>query len=267
MTDNYSVKETISERINYLNNLCEFLEGRIRNAPSGHLRISTQRGKIKYYHRDETIIKNGKYISDSSRSVAEALAQKEYEEQALAAAREELTYLKRALEAYPDETAEDKYDKLSTKRKELVVPTVKSARLFRDEWINAQFARKRSDNDGSELYTNKGEKVKSKSELIIANQLYTDGIPYRYECALELAGTGTIHPDFTILNVRTRQEIYWEHLGMMDNQEYIQKALRRIAAYEREGYYLGERLIVSWETSKISLSVRLVQMKIKEYFK
>ena len=27
-----------------------------------------------------------------------------------------------------------------------------------------------------------------------------------------------IHPDFTVLNVRTREILYWEHLGMMDNK-------------------------------------------------
>ena len=38
-----------------------------------------------------------------------------------------------------------------------------------------------------------------------------------------------IHPDFTVLNVRTREILYWEHLGMMDNKEYIESALAKIA--------------------------------------
>ena len=35
-------------------------------------------------------------------------------------------------------------------------------------------------------------------------------VPYHYEAPLYLKGRGIIHPDFTVLNIRTRQEYYWE---------------------------------------------------------
>ena len=57
--------------------------------------------------------------------------------------------------------------------------------------------------------------VRSKSESMIALQLYTEKIPFRYECALQLGET-TLYPDFTILHPKTGEIFYWEHFGMMD---------------------------------------------------
>jgi len=70
-----------------------------------------------------------------------------------------------------------------------------------------------------ELYTAKGERVRSKSEIIIADSLMRAGVPYRYEFPIILNGYGKIYPDFTVLNVGLRKELYWEHLGMMDDSE------------------------------------------------
>lgn len=52
--------------------------------------------------------------------------------------------------------------------------------------------------------------MRSKSEVIIADLLNKEGIPYRYEFPLYLKEFNTVYPDFTILNVRKRKEIYWE---------------------------------------------------------
>lgn len=61
-------------------------------------------------------------------------------------------------------------------------------------------------------YTNRGELVRSKSEMIIANLLAQNEIPYEYEKALWL-GNKRIHPDFTIeLDFET---YYWERCMMM----------------------------------------------------
>ena len=60
-----------------------------------------------------------------------------------------------------------------------------------------------------ELVTNNGEIVRSKSEKIIADLLFMLGIPYVYECPLDTPG-GTIYPDFTILDISTRDALGWD---------------------------------------------------------
>ena len=82
--------------------------------------------------------------------------------------------------------------------------------------------------EGLTQKTENGELVRSKSEVLIANYLLHANVPYIYELPIVLDNR-IIHPDFTVLNVRTREILYWEHLGMMDNKEYIESALAKIA--------------------------------------
>ena len=59
--------------------------------------------------------------------------------------------------------------------------------------------------------TEKGELVRSKSELLIADMYYSLGIPYKYEAGVKLRGGIVRYPDFTLLRVRDRKEFYHEH--------------------------------------------------------
>jgi len=58
-----------------------------------------------------------------------------------------------------------------------------------------------------------------KSEVFIDMALFTNNIPFRYECALEL-GHSTLYPDFTIRHPKTGEICYWEHFGLMDDPSY-----------------------------------------------
>ena len=59
--------------------------------------------------------------------------------------------------------------------------------------------------------------------------------------------------------------ILWEHLGLMDIPEYAEKAIRKITAYEVNGYFPGENLILTMETRGQPLDVRLVNKLIRKY--
>lgn len=84
----------------------------------------------------------------------------------------------------------------------------------------------------------RGERVRSKTEKIIADKLYSMGIPYRYEYPVKIKGYGMIYPDFMLLNISTRENICFEHFGMMDNAEYCEKAIKKIEGYIKSGYVL-----------------------------
>ena len=63
-----------------------------------------------------------------------------------------------------------------------------------------------AESDKSDYHTYRGERVRSKSEKIIADELDRHGIPYHYEMPLLLRVDGQMkefHPDFTIMNVTT----------------------------------------------------------------
>ena len=91
--------------------------------------------------------------------------------------------------------------------------------------------------------TDKGDYVASKSEMIIANKLYSLGIHYEYEKEVVI---GNVHfrPDFTI-STKDGRIFYWEHAGMMDEPEYRRRHDDKMDFYERNGIRLQENLIVT----------------------
>ena len=134
------------------------------------------------------------------------------------------------------------------------------------KWQDYSYQGKDFDTNMPEYYSAKMERVRSKSELIIADLLNKEEIPYRYECPIYLKGMGKIYPDFTVLNVKQRKEYYWEHFGMMDDPVYVKKTLQKITAYELNGIFPGEELIITYETRKNPLNRKVVNSIIRHYF-
>jgi len=97
------------------------------------------------------------------------------------------------------------------------------------------------------VYTTKiGIKVRSKSEVSIANTLTEHNIPYRYEAPLKL-GSKTIYPDFITLNPYTGQTTIWEHFGMIHESEYEQHMINRMNLYEQHSYIPFLTVIYTFE--------------------
>ena len=95
--------------------------------------------------------------------------------------------------------------------------------------------------------------------------LEKQGIPYKYEQALSLGRFGSVRPDFTCLNVRTRTEYIWEHFGMMDDEDYSNKNISKINAYEDNGFHAGNNLIMTFETSKYPINSSIIKTMIQTY--
>ena len=112
----------------------------------------------------------------------------------------------------------------------------------------------------------KNEYVRSKSEALIAMNLYMEKIAYRYECELKI-GKAVFYPDFTILHPLTGKEIYWEHFGKMDLPEYAKNAADKLHMYARNGIYPGDRLITTYDTMEQPLDTAIVQKLITYHFK
>ena len=86
-----------------------------------------------------------------------------------------------------------------------------------------------------------------------------------YERPLYLNGYGTVYPDFTFYSKRMKQEIYWEHEGMMDNQEYARSAIKKINLYQMNGIFPGERLILTFETEMDILNSKIINALVEKY--
>ena len=155
--------------------------------------------------------------------------------------------------------------KLHTQRQLLVTPIEPIWEKELARWYDSEYHGKEFYEGTAEIVTEKGERVRSKSEKILADYFYRNNILYQYEKPLYLKGYGTIYPDFTFLSKKTRKEIYWEHEGMMDKPEYAKSAVKKIESYQRNGIHLGERLILTFETELTVLNSQIVEELVERY--
>lgn len=83
--------------------------------------------------------------------------------------------------------------------------------------------------------TERGDLVRSKSELVIADKLYARGVEYAYEQPLVLPNGRIRYPDFTITDHARGITFYWEHLGLLDDPGYRARWERKRAEYLEAG--------------------------------
>lgn len=83
--------------------------------------------------------------------------------------------------------------------------------------------------------TERGELVRSKSEVIIANMLHKLHIAYAYEQPLRADDGSVRYPDFTIDDAETGQRIFLEHLGMLDEPAYRRRWEAKRVWYQQHG--------------------------------
>ena len=263
------LQEALLKKEEELSNLITQIRQSLCDAPSGQLRISAKGKKIQYYYRTQETngpFRNGQYIRKKDQELAYRLAQRDYDRKLLEIAEKELASVQRLLNVYNAQELQEVYGQMNPYRKAMVAPKVVSDELFAEQWKNVCYEGKPFAEGSPEIYTEKGERVRSKSEKIIADMLHRNGILYRYEYPIYLQGLGTVYPDFTILNVKECKEIYWEHLGMMDNSDYCERALLKLNRYTKNGIHLGDRLIISHETSKRPLETAVIEKIIKANF-
>ena len=239
-------------------------ERELKGAPEGSVLVKSYKKGAQFYYRENPNDRNGKYMPVSDQKRAVLLMQKAYDRKALAAAQRQKSALDSFLKKYDPQALSNVFDRESLIRQGHLRPFELPDAQYAKAWRLAAYEGKPFRDDMPVHYTEKQERVRSKSEVLIANALIRAGIPYRYECPLNLSEQ-VIHPDFTILRMRDRREVYWEHLGMMDDAEYRNQAFLRIRAYEESGIFPGDGLILTVETGRLPLNAVIIQRIIGQY--
>lgn len=233
----------------------------------GRLDIIHNKNTEQYYHRIGSVQSEGKYLKKSEIKLIQELAQKSYEKKMLHMARKNRKCIQQFLAQYKVDGITTIYEGLPGERQKLIQPYILPQEEFVKNWQQQTYRKKEVviQEDSNGIYSEKGELVRSKSEKILADKLHTMDIPYHYEKPLYLKGYGWIYPDFHALNVRTREEFYWEHLGMMDNPEYCEKAIKKIECYEKNHIFPGESLIITYETKEHPINIKIIEQMVKQY--
>ena len=250
-----------------LNDRLKVLEEALQNVPEGRLRISPKKNRVNYYRIVDSGDAQGTYIKKADENLVRQLAQKSYNILAYKQTRKNLEAIRNFNQNYSSDYLDQIYDSLSPIRRQLIQPVVPRDEEFIADWLAKHPGYQNPLPFTDETYTAKRMPVRSKTEKFIADQLDALGIPYVYEPKLVLPNYKTIYPDFLILNRRTRKEVYWEHLGMMDDPDYCETNTLKIDAYQKNGYWLGQSLIITFETSKHSLNTLYMQQIIDRYFR
>ena len=252
------------KEINYeifrLNNVKIEIADAIKTAPAQKLRCATNKGYYQYYCGKE-------YLGKDKRDYAARIAQKEYCEKLDKKLEQYQKVLSTVQTLYENEELEEIYRSLHPARKALVKPLVQPIEEIIKDFEAIEYEPKGFDKeDMTEYYTIKGERVRSKSEKIIADELYRYQIPYKYEFPLTLATHNRniqLYPDFTALNKRTGKRWIIEHYGLMDRTSYYENAMQKLDLYEKNNFLLGNNLNLFHETATSPISINVVRKYIK----
>lgn len=266
-----------------VNKLIQQTQTALESAPPGSLIIKRNKGYVQYYRRMPGAAGNAIYLPRSEIILIRALAQKDYDKKVLkilrrcAAEASRLYALVRA--DPPDRSVEPAlfsnlyqsldtlYDSLSAERQELITPVVPTTKQYVKAWLEEPYERMGFRADDNTRYFSKGHgRLRSKSELYIADQLYYGRYPAKYECPLIL-GSVRLHPDFTILDTHTRTDKYLEHGGMLGDSDYIDAMIRKIETYESHGIFRGESLFLTGESAGMPFDTRSFDRLLTHYFR
>ena len=282
------LKEMLTKEENRLRKIKRIVDERLNDAPEGTLRVNASERCVQYALYGE-LGKTGEigvdsdfeqrkntnegvkkrktrsYIKKEDMPLVRSLAQKSYDQKVKKLVDRRLKQVERLGKEYSDGEIDELYYDLSSIRKSLVDAVEKPWEQKLQEWKSVPYVGKEFRPGIPEIFSKKGERVRSKSEKILADTFYAMGIDYKYECPLNLKGMGTVYPDFTILRKRDGREIYWEHDGKMEDPEYAQKAIRKINSYIANGIFPGDNLIVSFESANVLINDKIINRMISKY--
>lgn len=258
-----NLRELLLEEEKHLEAIIAKTSENLKSVPEGHLRISKDKNNVRYYHCMEDY--NGFYIPKSDVDLPRQLAQKSYDLSVLKKAENRLKQIKKLTKNYKDDEIELLYTSLHDERQNLIIPVESTWNQIVEKWYGEEFQGKEFKEGTAIIFSEKGERVRSKSEKILADYFYRKNILYKYEKPLYLKGYGIVYPDFTFLSPHTRKEIYWEHEGMRDKPEYARAAVHKIETYQKNGIHVGENLILTFETEQSVLNSKNVEELVNKY--
>ena len=105
---------------------------------------------------------------------------------------------------------------------------------------------------------------RSKSEYIIASLLKEYNISYKYEPTLRLPER-TVYPDFALRRPADGRVIFWEHFGLINNNDYREKMYMKLSEYSQSGITLWNNLITTFDLPEGGIDTSLIRKIINVF--
>lgn len=258
----------LSNQLNEDKRLLKQIEKTLSNAPDGTLRVHSVNNNRFYsvVTINEEKQYTERYIRHENLNLAQKLANKEYCRKIKPSITNEIKSIESFLDRYKPLMKYDRAEKINKFKLELAEPLLDTSQRKIDEWLNTPYLRNPYPLAPEDSYVSKrGETVRSKNEVIIADIIYDSKLPYKVEAPLWLETVGdTVYPDFTILNPYTFEEIYVEVFGRMGDPEYAGKTFRKINKYELCGIVPGKNLLMFFEFPEVNLNTTAIRNTLNQ---
>ena len=248
--------------------LLERFNTEFNTLPSGTLFSRTIEGKKKYYHY-KPVDSEGKrhtevYLGKGKEDMLELLARKKFVEISMDILKENNDILQPALTDYVAYSQEEVLRRMPKAYEgiDCIKPCDPDEQINPQVWSKELYKKSELWPDALKHKSQNGVLLRSKSEAMIASQLEIYNIPYRYEQRLDTPDQ-SFYPDFTILNPDDNQIIYWEHFGLMDDEDYRKSAVSKLDTYFNIGIVQWDNLITTYETNRRPLDVQKVRRIIR----
>lgn len=249
-TAEFSVEAAVNKRLEYLESILIKVQDEYEKMLEGSLLIApgSRDTNFRYYLREKSSDKMGIYLKAGQEKTKKKYATKKYYKELLKRIENEIKKLRKAQSDFVKDSVISTYRNISPAVIRLINPINIDNETFVKMWEEEIYEGLEFDkNDTSSFYSDRNERMRSKSELLIANTLNSRNIPYKYECPQSLANGQKIYPDFTILDVKNRKVKYWEHLGRMGDMSYISKNLWKLEEYKKLNIRMGINLFITYE--------------------
>lgn len=225
--------------------------------PEGSLCCKRIKGAIYHYHytysaRDYKKNKRPerqRYLSDSASGLKAELAQKAFSLRAVKLLERNIAAAESFLDEYKPFSPTDIWNSLPGIT-DLNAPSHSTGdEADQDilQWLQTPPTREAPYQENLVYSAASGQKMRSKSETLIASILESHNVPYRYEAELVVGGR-SFFPDFTIMRRADRRTFYWEHFGMMDDDAYRKSTADKLAHYSSFEIRPFEQLITTYES-------------------
>ena len=238
----------------------------IRNAPEGDL-VVRKRSPGSYTYTRKIRLSDGTmkelYLGQDDSQEAVLLAKKRYARKLLPSLKEEQILLNKLINLRMKDSASDHFLQTHPGFRQLLQTSVENYDII--IWKNSSYDRNMNYPDQLRFSTVVPDlMVRSKAEADIVSRLEHYGVPYHYE-EIQTIGGVRVAMDFTCRNLSTKQILFWDHRGMLDNPAYIQKTLNCDALFLKEGIIPWMNLIITTETKDCPLDLQWVDTIIRHY--
>lgn len=235
----------------------------LNSMPEGSLIFMNDNGRTNYVQLIPASAKTGgkriRRAINKDPNLIKQLARKKFLQKSVELTSEEVERIKIFLQSSRPPDAERVLETLPEKYKDISESVYFPKRAEAKQWAQKPFNQSTFNPEEKIHMSIGGIKVRTKSELLIADRLELYDLPFRYEDTLGYRQY-SFNPDFSVMT--TKGIMYWEHCGMMNDPKYRRRNEWKLQIYNKIGVVPWKNLIITYDFEDGGLDLRIIESEI-----